>query len=544
MRTRTRSLVVLLAGLAALLGLGAVSPAAQAEPAEAAATGLHIENGRLLERNGNDFVMRGVNHPHTWFQGETQSFADIKALGANTVRVVLGSGQRWGPDSPENVAGVVEQCKVNRMICALEVHDTTGYGEEAAAASLDQAADYWIGLKDVLVGEEDYVVINIGNEPWGNVNAAGWTQATIDAVGKLRGAGFEHTLMVDAPNWGQDWENTMRTTAQAVYDADPTGNLIFSVHMYAVYDTAEEINGYLQDFVDARLPILVGEFSHPDSEWGDVNEDVIMATAEELDLGYLAWSWSGNSDPIHDLVLNFDPNQLTWWGERVFHGPNGIAETAREATVFGGGAPDDTEAPTAPGTPTASAVTATTATLSWTASTDDVGVTGYDIVRVDSGTETRVASSTSNRVTVTGLTAGTGYTFAVYAKDAAGNRSARSGTVSVATPDSPAGSCSVGYRVVGDWGSGFQGEIVIRNTGTTALDGWTLGFSFTGGQVITTMWGGTPTQSEGSVSVAPASYTRAIPAGGSVTLGFVAGRGATNTAPTGFTLNGGTCATA
>ncbi len=334
MRKRQTTLVALLAALAAVLGLGHVAGVAQAEPA--AAAGIHISDGRLVEGNGNDFVMRGVNHPHAWYANETQSFADIKEFGANTVRVVLGSGQRWGPNSPQDVANVVDLCKENRLICVLEVHDTTGYAEEATAASLDQAADYWIGLKDVLVGQEDYVVINIGNEPWGNTNAAGWTEPTIAAVQKLRDAGFEHTLMVDAPNWGQDWEGVMRANAQTVYDADPTGNLLFDIHMYSVYDTAAEITDYLNAFVNAGLPIVIGEFGAPGDQWGDPDEDTIMATAEELGLGYLAWSWSGNTDPILDLVLNFDPAQLSDWGERAFNGPNGITSTAEEATIYSG----------------------------------------------------------------------------------------------------------------------------------------------------------------------------------------------------------------
>ncbi|SFD47717.1 cellulase family glycosylhydrolase, partial [Streptomyces aidingensis] len=478
MRRSTRALGALLAGVVTLFGLGGTGTTAHAEePAAPAATGLHISEGRLLEANGNDFVMRGINHPHTWYQGETQSFADIKATGANTVRVVLGSGQRWGPDSPEDVAGVVGLCKANRLICVLEVHDTTGYAEEPAAATLDQAADYWIGLKDVLDGEEDYVVINIGNEPWGNTDPEGWTEPTIAAVQKLRDAGFAHTLMVDAPNWGQDWQGVMRANAQTVYDADPTGNLIFSIHMYSVYDTAQEISDYLNAFVDAGLPLLIGEFGGPPDQWGDPDEDAMMATAVELDLGYLGWSWSGNTDPVLDMVLGFDPGRLTDWGRRVIHGPDGIALTAREATVFGGGQAD-TEAPSVPGVPVVSGVTASSVTLQWTAATDNVGVSGYEVVRVDGGGESAVASSAVNRATVTGLSAGTAHTFAVYARDAAGNRSARSAAVTVTTDDAPAGTCGVDYRVAGDWGSGFQGEIVIRNTAATALTGWTLDFAF------------------------------------------------------------------
>lgn len=58
------------------------------------------------------------------------------------------------------------------------------------------------------------------------------------------------------------------------------------------------------------------------------------------------------------------------------------------------------------------------------------------------------------------------------------------------------------------------------------------------------MWGGTPTQSGGTVSVTPASYTASIAAGSSVTVGFTAARGASNTAPTAFTLSGAACAKA
>ncbi|MFI0189591.1 cellulase family glycosylhydrolase [Streptomyces sp. NPDC017082] len=535
----------LLAALVTVLGLLALSPAparAAARPA-AAASGLHISDGRLLEGNGNDFVMRGVNHAHTWYPDRTRSLADIKALGANTVRVVLSDGYRWSRNSAEDVAAVVHDCKANRLICVLEVHDTTGYGEDTAAGTLDHAADYWISLKDVLAGEEDYVIVNIGNEPWGNTDPAGWTAPTIAAVKKLRAAGLRHTIMVDAPNWGQDSQGVMRANARTVYDADTTGNLLFSIHMYSVFDTAKEITDYLDAFVSAGLPLVIGEFGGPADQWGDPDEDTMMAAAERLSLGYLAWSWSGNTDPALDLATDFDPARLSSWGQRIFHGANGIAQTAREATVFGGAAPD-TRAPTAPGTPTASGVSPTSVTLTWPAATDDVGVTGYEAVRVDGTTETTVASSTTTTVTVPALTADTSYTFAVYAKDAAGNRSPRSATVTVRTGKGgggPGAGCSVGYRVVGEWPGGFQGEITLRNTGTTALSGWTLGFAFPAGQTISNMWGGTPAQNGSAVTVAAASYTSAVPVNGSVTLGFTGTKLTANPAPTAFTLNGTAC---
>ncbi|GGS54105.1 cellulase family glycosylhydrolase [Streptomyces violaceus] len=540
MRSRTASVPRVAGVAAALLGL-LLSFLSLSTPAQAAPTGFRIENGRLLEASGNDFVMRGVNHAHTWYPGETQSLADVKALGANTVRVVLSDGHRWTKNSAQDVAGVIAQCKANRLICVLEVHDTTGYGEEAAAGTLDHAADYWIGLKEVLTGQEDYVIINIGNEPWGNTDPAGWTDPTIAAVKKLRDAGFTHTIMVDAPNWGQDWQGVMRDNAKSVYNADPTGNLIFSIHMYSVYDTAQEITDYLNAFVNAKLPILIGEFGGPADQYGDPDEDTMMAVAQQLRLGYLAWSWSGNTDPILDLAIEFDRTRLSSWGQRVFNGANGIAATSKEATVYSSGG-GDTTPPTAPGTPTASEVTSSSVKLAWAAATDATGVTGYDVVRVSGATETAATTTTGTSATVTGLAPSTSHTFAVYARDAAGNRSPRSATVTVKT--SPGGSpsaCGVGYRVTSSWPGGFQGEVTLRNTGTSAINGWTLRWAFPDSQRITNLWGGTATQSGSEVSVAAASYTATVPAAGSVTLGFTATRSTANPSPTAFTLNGAAC---
>lgn len=84
-----------------LVTLGAVLLAAAASilvfvPPAAAAVGLRISGTDIVEANGQPFIMRGVNHPHVWYTNRISSFAHIKAAGANTVRVVLGSGKRWG----------------------------------------------------------------------------------------------------------------------------------------------------------------------------------------------------------------------------------------------------------------------------------------------------------------------------------------------------------------------------------------------------------------------------------------------------------------
>ncbi|MEV1120633.1 cellulase family glycosylhydrolase [Actinosynnema sp. NPDC049800] len=516
-------------------------------PAHAAA-GFTVSNGRLLDANGNDFVMRGVNHAHTWYADRTtQALKDIKATGANTVRVVLSSGDRWTLNNAADVAGVISQCKANKLICVMEVHDTTGYQEQSGAVSLARAVEYWKSIQSAMAGQEKYVILNIGNEPWGNTGYTGWTQATKDAITSLRSAGFEHTIMVDAPNWGQDWAFTMRDNAASVFAADPQKNTVFSIHMYGVFDTAAEINDYLNRFVTAKLPIVVGEFGHDHSD-GNPDEDTIFATTQSLKLGYLAWSWSGNGGGVEylDMVTGFNAAQLTSWGQRAVNGANGIKATSRQATVYDSGTGPDTTAPSTPGTPTASGVTSTGATLSWTASTDNVGVTGYDVVRVNGTTETAAASTATTTATVTGLSASTTYTFAVYARDAAGNRSTRSGTVNVTTQPGGGGpaSCAVTYKIAGQWQGGFQGDVKIANTGTAAVNGWTLRWTWANGQTVSQSWGATTTQSGSTLSATNVSYTGTIPANGSVSFGFIGSWNGTNSAPTAFTLNGATCTTA
>ncbi|MDR7383424.1 glycoside hydrolase family 5 protein [Promicromonospora iranensis] len=317
---------------------GAATPADRDAGAGANAVGIHVSGGQLVESDGSPLLLRGVSHAHTWYTSETDSFADISDAGANSVRVVLSDGTRWTRNEPADVANVVGLCEENRLICVLEDHDTTGYGEESAASTLDTAASYWISLLPTLRGTEDRVLINIGNEPYGNnatVNAS-WAADTSAAIQRLRDAGFEHTIVVDAPSWGQDWQGIMRDSAADVLAADPDGNTVFSVHMYGVYDTAAEITSYLDTFTSQGLPIIVGEFGHNHSD-GNPDEDTIMSYTRSQGIGWFAWSWSGNGGGVEylDMVAGFDPAQRTEWGNRVITGPDGLAETSVRANVFG-----------------------------------------------------------------------------------------------------------------------------------------------------------------------------------------------------------------
>ncbi|MDV7187518.1 endonuclease [Lutibacter sp. TH_r2] len=119
----------------------------------------------------------------------------------------------------------------------------------------------------------------------------------------------------------------------------------------------------------------------------------------------------GNRNPFID-----NPNLAT----QIWGGP--IAEDRWNVIP-------DTEAPTAPLNLAASNITNTTVDLTWTASTDNVAVTSYEIYIDGSLYDT----SSTNSATLTGLTQNTAYSITVYAKDAAGNTSTVSNTENITT---------------------------------------------------------------------------------------------------------------
>ncbi|PWI14161.1 chitinase [Streptomyces sp. Act143] len=143
----------------------------------------------------------------------------------------------------------------------------------------------------------------------------------------------------------------------------------------------------------------------------------------------------------------------------------------------GGGGGSDTQAPTAPSSLRSTAKTSSTVSLAWNASTDNVGVTAYDIY---SGSN-QVLSVSGTTATVSGLSASTAYTFTVKARDAAGNTSAASNSVSVTTEAGGGG--GTGFKQAAPylyegWGDPPSVSTVMSSTG---IKWFTMAFMLDGG---------------------------------------------------------------
>ncbi|MBE8726744.1 endonuclease [Flavobacterium hungaricum] len=133
--------------------------------------------------------------------------------------------------------------------------------------------------------------------------------------------------------------------------------------------------------------------------------------------------------------------------------------------IWGGTPPSgDTQAPTAPTSLASTAKTSTSITLAWNASTDNTAVTAYDVY-ANSVLKTSVSGLTA---TITGLTASTTYSIYVRAKDAAGNTSTSSNTISVTTNSSGTGTATDLLFSEYIEGSGNNKALEIaNNTGTS-----------------------------------------------------------------------------
>lgn len=304
------------------------------EPAKEAHIGFKVDGTKLLDAKGNEFVMRGVNHAHAWFA--SQDGVALKAIaetGSNTVRIVCADGEQWTADTLKTLQTLVQVCKDNKLVCIFEIHDATGSNEKM---DLLKAAIFWTEMKDVFIGNEDYVILNIANEWMGEWSEDKWASAYKEAIGIIREEGIMNTIMVDAPGWGQYGAGIVNK-GQEVLAADPLGNTMFSVHMYGTAGGSQEkIKSVLQGAIDKNLCICVGEFGYNHSD-GDVDEAYIMQFCQENSLGYLGWSWKGNGGGVEylDIAKEWDGSVLSDdWGVNLIDGENGIRKTSKICSIY------------------------------------------------------------------------------------------------------------------------------------------------------------------------------------------------------------------
>lgn len=161
---------------------------------------------------------------------------------------------------------------------------------------------------------------------------------------------------------------------------------------------------------------------------------------------------TGASQTSAEIYLN------GWYGQGTYYADDISLDGP------GGGGGGDTQAPTTPTNPRSTGKSSSSVSLAWNASSDNVGVTGYDVYQGS----TRATTVTGTSATVSGLAASTSYSFTVRARDAAGNLSPASTAVSVTTDAGGGGGTgfkqAAPYLYLG-WGDPPSATSVMSATG-------------------------------------------------------------------------------
>ena len=295
-------------------------------------SGFYTIGTTLYDAKGNPFVMRGINHAYSWYQGyEDTAIPAIAKTGANCVRLVITDGQQYSKTSLSELQKLIQLCKDNKLIAIVEVHDATGSDN---IQDLEKAADYWIEMKSALIGNEANVILNIANEWGGAWDSSNWAAGYQQVIPKLRNAGIKNTLMVDCAGWGQ-YPQSIAEAGQSVVQADSQHNIMFSIHMYEYAGAYGAVQSNIDSALNVGVPLCIGEFGIRHTN-GDVDYKTIMSYSQSKGVGYLGWSWKGNGDTwaYLDIAQDWSGSQLTEQGNAIIYDQNGIKNTSKRCTIF------------------------------------------------------------------------------------------------------------------------------------------------------------------------------------------------------------------
>ncbi len=277
------------------------------------------------------------------------------------------------------------------------------------------------------------------------------------------------------------------------------------VQLNLIDNSSGASSGYT-DFTNISTPLAQGEsytititpkwtgstYKEGYAVWIDYNHDGDFDDANEE-----VWTKSASTtSPVSGTFTVPQGAVLTDTRMRVSMKYNGTP-TSCEAFSYGEvedytvsitGSTADTEAPTAP-TLSYNNLTTNSVDLSWTASTDNVAVTEYNVYQ---GT-TLLGSTTNTEYQVTGLTPDTAYSFRVNALDAAGNTSPDSNTLNVTTLSNSGGDCTDGVSTY-PYNEGFENTLGLWTQSNADDFDWTL------------KSGGTPSTGTGPSGATEGSY--------------------------------------
>ena len=304
-----------------------------------------VRHGRLFDKTGEWFVPRGVNNTHNYYPEQAyNALPRIKELGFNTVRIIWCADTlfRAGRCDPKDIHSLSELEKVLARLRSLELvgilnlQNATGSNDPNDLVSL---VDWYTRpeVVELLTRYQDMLLLNIANEWHSSIDdpANVYRSTYVEQIPRFREAGLNHVLIIDARGWAQQFSSILENFA-TFHSVDP--NILMSVHMFDQFGDANKVRTDLRMARNRHIPLIIGEFSCVHYPGQDIACEAIMEAASRLNpqVGYLAWSFSGNANPLEplDVASYEDWTTLSPMGEKIIYHPQGIKSTSQTACIF------------------------------------------------------------------------------------------------------------------------------------------------------------------------------------------------------------------
>ncbi|NUR30102.1 MAG: cellulase family glycosylhydrolase [Catenulispora sp.] len=552
----------------------------------AAGTGYWHTSGRqILDANNTPVRIAGIN----WFGFETGNFVvhglwsrdyknmmdQMKSLGYNTIRLPYSddifkgtspnsinfyqmNSDLQGLNSLQVMDKIVNYAGSIGLRVILDRHRPDQGSQSALWYTSSVSEATWITNMKALAtryqGNTAVVGIDLHNEPhdpacWGcGDTSIDWRLAAERGGNAVLGVNPNLLIFVEGVqtfNGSSDWwGGNLQGAATYPVRLSVANKLVYSAHDYATsvadqpwfHDASFPANmpaiwsknwGYL--FEQNIAPVWVGEFgttlsATTDQQWLKALVQYLRPTSTYGADSYQWTFWSWNPDSGDTGGILKDDWQTV---DTVKDGY--LASIKAPGFSGGGGGGGDTSPPTVPAGLAVTGTTSSAASLSWTASTDNVAVAGYNVYR---GT-TLAGTTSTTTFTDTGLTPSTAYSYTVRAFDAAGNTSAASAAVTATTQGSTGNTgCTATYTITNSWNNGFTADVTVTNTGTVPTHTWQVTWTWPGSQQLISVWNVTEARSGQNEKFTPAGFNAVIPAGGNVSFGLQGSFTGSNPAPT------------
>ena len=451
----------------------------------------------------------------------------------------------------------------------------------------------WTSLARRYAGNTTVIGFDLRNEPhnansggacWDCGSANDWHLAAQRAGNAVLAVNPNLLIFVEGTDaYNNDyywWGGNLQGVQNSPVNLSVPNHLVYSAHEYGpreyqqwwfnsntTYSTLYSVWLNHWGFISQNniAPIWIGEFGTTNNS-SDIQNNTAGSEGQWFQSliqylnsdTFLSWTyWALNGEDAYGLLdSNYNPSPVSPLKQQSL--------ASLQFTL--GGSSSTTPPPTNPNNPapptnvTASAASSSQINLQWQPS-PTAGVT-YEIYASTtpnfppSSSTVFAQNITSTSFQAANLSSSTTWYFIVQAiKNGYG--SAYTARASATTPATPApapapappppsggsgAACHVTYTNQNDWGSGFTGGVTVTNTGTTAINNWTLVWAYSGNQQLNQSWNATYAQNGKVVTLSSASYNGSIAPGANQSgIGFNAAYSGPNPAPATFYLNGTLC---